>query len=105
MQKHTKIYMDYFGLSEGDYIGSELTNSPSGPIHHIKFRSQEKNDSIENLMALTPEEHSRAHFVGNKKRWIKAEYLQDKHNQFKKRYDENNPTTICSHNKIRNKKR
>ena len=39
-------------------------------------------------MALTREEHFEAH--GGK---YTQEFLQEKHNQFKKRYDENNPTT------------
>ncbi len=81
--------MDYFGLSEGDYIGSELTNSPSGPLHHIIFKSAGGKDEIENLMALTVEEHELAHFRGtlDKSKWLTAEYLQEKHNQFKANYD------------------
>ena len=90
MKKHTKIYLDYFGLSEGDYIGSELTNSPSGPPHHIIFKSQGGKDEIENIMALTPKEHELAHFRGtlDESKWLRAGYLQDKHNQFIKRYNE-----------------
>ena len=86
MRKHTKIYMKYFGLSEGDYIGSELTKSPSGPFHHIIFKSVGGKDEIENIMALTPREHNLAHFIGDKKKWLKADYLQKKHNKFIKDY-------------------
>ena len=95
MQKHTKIYLDYFGLSEGDYIGSELSDSPSGPPHHIILKSAGGKDVIENIMALTPKEHELAHFRGtmDESKWLRAEYLQEKHNQFKKRYDENNSIT------------
>ena len=104
MQRHTKTYMDYFGLSEGDYIGSELSNSPSGPPHHIILKSAGGKDNIENLMALTPEEHELAHFKGtlDESKWLRADYLQKKHNKFIKRYNENNTSSLYPHNKIRN---
>lgn len=60
MQKHTKLYMDYFNYSEGDYIPSELSGGPAVDIHHIEY-GRSREDKIENLIALTREEHEEAH--------------------------------------------
>ena len=82
--------MDYFGLSEGDYIGSELSNSPSGPPHHIILKSAGGKDVIENIMALTLEEHELAHFRGtmDESKWLRADYLQKIHKQYLKNFNE-----------------
>jgi len=62
MKKHTKIYFDYFGYSTGEFIPSELSGLPSVDINHIDCRGMGGNpsgdkDVIENLMAMTREEH------------------------------------------------
>lgn len=60
MKKHTKIYFDYFGYSGEDYIPSEISGLPAVDIHHIERRGMggsKSADNIENLMALTREEH------------------------------------------------
>lgn len=64
MKKHTKIYFEALDYKEGDYIPSELSGSPAVDIHHIISRGRSGQDRIENLMALTREEHIR---FGDKK--------------------------------------
>ena len=64
MKPHTKIYYDYFGYSEGDFVPSELSGLPAVDVNHIDARGmggdpQGKKDNILNLMAMTREEHNR----------------------------------------------
>lgn len=67
MRKHTKIYFDFFKVDYDPYTGwhdckSELSGLPSRDIHHINSRGMggSKNaDKIENLMALTRQEHEK----------------------------------------------
>ena len=80
MKKHTKIYMDFFGYSESDFIPSELSGQRAVDIHHIERRGMggsKSKDDINNLMALTREEHIK---YGDKKQYI--EYLKKKHSEF-----------------------
>ena len=74
MKPYVKVYMNHFGYGEQDFIPSELSGKRAHDIHHIKFRSQGGKDEIENLIALTREEHNEAHAnpVCNKK-------LKEKH--------------------------
>lgn len=81
MKKYIKTYCDFFGYVEGEFIPSELSGSFSQDIHHIKKRSQLGKDNIENLIALTREEHNEAH--GGK---YTQEFLQEKHNLFMEMY-------------------
>lgn len=53
MRKYKKVYLDAFGYSEQDFIPCELSGSQAVDIHHIVNRE----DRIENLMALTRENH------------------------------------------------
>lgn len=62
MKKHTKIYMDALGYSVGDFIPSEISGKPAVDIHHIDARGMggsKDKDVIENLMAVTREEHEK----------------------------------------------
>src|SRR5688572_962858 len=82
MRKHTKVYCDYFGYSEGDFIPSELSGGRANDCHHIDARGAGGNpsgdkDVIENLMAMTREEHEK---YGDKKQF-KAILIQA-HRQF-----------------------
>ena len=77
MQKYIKTYCDYFGYVEDEYIPSEVSGEWAVDIHHIVFRSRGGKDNIENLIALTREEHEEAD--GGK---YTVEFLQEKHNQF-----------------------
>jgi len=55
MKNHTKVYMDYFGYGEDDFIPCEVCEKRAVDVHHINCRgmggSKEK-DVIENLMGL-----------------------------------------------------
>lgn len=84
MKPHIKIYMDYFGYGEEDFIPSELSGLPSNDCHHIERRGsggRKGADVIENLMALTREEHIR---YGDKKQY--KEWLKQKHFEFMENY-------------------
>ena len=61
MQKYKRVYLSYFNYGEQDYVPSEYSGLPAEDIHHLTFRSQGGKDEVENLMALTREEHDRAH--------------------------------------------
>ena len=50
MQNHTKVYMNFFGYGEQDFIPCEMCGSRAADIHHIEKRNITKNDYIENLM-------------------------------------------------------
>lgn len=51
--------MKHFGYGDQDYIPSEYSGSPAVDIHHLNGRGPGK-DVIDNLMALTRDEHLRA---------------------------------------------
>lgn len=66
MQKHTKIYLDYFPSHTG-YYACEVCSQKATEIHHIKRRSEfgsktkSEQDKIENLIALCRDCHQKAH--------------------------------------------
>lgn len=80
-KEYIKTYLNYFGYSEGDYIPSEISGSPAVDIHHIEHNGTRKHN-IENLIALTREEHIKAHNYE-----LKKEYLKKIHNKFMKKYE------------------
>jgi len=80
MRKYIKVYMDYFGYDEGDFIPSELSDKPADDIHHITPKSRGGKDVIENLIALTREEHDKVHARGT----ITKQQLIDRHNEILK---------------------
>ena len=62
MKPHIKTYLKFFNYGEQDFIPSE--HSPSkraADVHHIIPKSQGGTDNIENLIALTRNEHKAAH--------------------------------------------
>ena len=79
MKPYQKTYFDYFGYDESDFIPSEISGGPSNHIHHIDCKGMggsRKRDNIENLMALTMEEHEK---YGDKKQytdWLKEIHLK-----------------------------
>lgn len=80
MQKHTKIYFDYFGYGEDDFVPSEISGDKAVDINHIDNRGMggsKTKDYIENLIALTREEHEK---YGDKKEYF--EYLRKIHKEF-----------------------
>lgn len=57
---HTALYMAAFGYGDSDFIPSELSGQKASDTHHIICRGSggtKTEDRIENLMALTREEH------------------------------------------------
>ena len=79
MQKHTKIYMDYFGYGEDDFIPCEIPGCGvrANDTNHIKCRGMggsKTKDYIENLMALCRKHHDE---YGDKKQYL--EFLQNTH--------------------------
>lgn len=79
MRKHTKIYLDYFGYDDSDYIQCELCPNPAVDIHHIDARGmggRKSADTIENLMALCRKCHDK---YGDKKQY--KEFLKQKHKE------------------------
>ena len=94
MRKHTKMYFDFFNVDYDHVSGwhdcvSEISGENAVDIHHIDSRGMggSKNaDRIENLMALTREEHE---FYGDKKQYL--EYLKQVHGDYIKRFTKNKP--------------
>lgn len=77
MTKHGRIYLDALGLDATDFIASEISGQAACDLHHIDCRGMggtKKEDRIENLIALSREEHDR---LGDKKQFMF--YLYAKH--------------------------
>jgi hypothetical protein len=89
MKKHTKVYFNFFNVEYDPVSGwhncvSEISGLPAVDIHHIESRGMggSKNaDRIENLMALTREEHE--HY-GDKTEHL--EYLKQTHADYIKKF-------------------
>ena len=56
-------YLKFFGYGEQDFVPSELSGKHAADIHHIILKSQGGTDNIENLIALTRNEHDAAHHL------------------------------------------
>ena len=88
MQKHVKVYLDYFDLGEQDVWLCEkckhsfkINNGLN--IHHIHGRGKGK-DVIENLMCLCIQDcHVLAH---SSKSYVSKQEFQDIHNNFLTKY-------------------
>jgi hypothetical protein len=77
MQKHTQIYLDYFGYTTADFIPCEVCSARAVDIHHIKARGMggsKELDVIGNLMAMCRYCHD---LLGDKKQHM--EFLKEKH--------------------------
>lgn len=77
MREHTRLYMKFFGFGEQDFIPSELSGQKAVDIHHINSRGSggtTQEEDIENLMAVTREEHNK---YGDKKQYV--EFLRERH--------------------------
>ena len=87
MKKHVKIYIDFFGYGEQDFIPCEISGQRAVDIHHIDNKGMGGSnckDTIENLMALAREYHEAAHAEKYKKETLykihKAFMLNHKNN-------------------------
>lgn len=74
MVSYKRLYLEHFYYGEQDFVPSEFSGKRATEIHHILPKSLGGKDEIENLIALTREEHNEAHAnpVFNKK-------LKEKH--------------------------
>lgn len=64
MQKHTKIYFNYYDYCENDFIGCEVCGSKAVDIHHLTAKGMggsKTKDYIENLIALCRSCHTKCH--------------------------------------------
>lgn len=67
MQNHTKVFFEFYGYNQGDFIQCQVCGKQSVDIHHIiprsKFGSKRKDeqDAINNLIALCRTCHDQAH--------------------------------------------
>jgi hypothetical protein len=80
MIKYKQLYIKAFGFDEGDFIPSEISGTASVDIHHIVGRGKCGEDRIENLMALTREEHT---IYGDKKVYMGILLRIHRHNLYK----------------------
>lgn len=60
MQKHTRVYLDFFGYDQSDTIYCEMCNAVAVDIHHLEKRNKTKNDFIENLIGVCRSCHIKA---------------------------------------------
>lgn len=73
MQKHTKNYIDFFGIGEQDVILCTVRNAPCNDLHHVYIKGMggrktyERNgdtfdiNGVENIIALCRGCHVKAH--------------------------------------------
>jgi 5-methylcytosine-specific restriction endonuclease McrA len=79
MKKHTRVYLDYFGIDTGSFFECEVCKGIGVDIHHIDSRKMggtKGKDVIENLMLLCRTCHD---LYGDRKQF--KEFLQNIHNQ------------------------
>ncbi|MHB8410263.1 MAG: HNH endonuclease [Acidiferrobacterales bacterium] len=58
---YKKLYMDFYGYYEGDFIPCAICQAPAVDIHHIDAKGMGGDDSrnrIENLIALCRKHHT-----------------------------------------------
>jgi len=78
MQKHVKLYMQFWGYDTSDFIPCEVCAAPAVDIHHIIPRGSggsKLRDTKENLMALCRSCHHKADFGTE----YSKQFLQDIH--------------------------
>ena len=61
MQKHSKVYLKYFGYGQDDIIPCEVCGCNAVDIHHIYGRIGHFANDISNIMALCRQDHDKAH--------------------------------------------
>jgi len=62
MQKHTKVFTDYYNIGEQDILVCQYCNAEQlVDVHHIEYRSHGGKDEIENLIGLGRKCHNKAH--------------------------------------------
>ncbi len=79
MQKHTKIYLDYFGFDQTDFIACEICGAKATDIHHIDARGMggsKTKDFIENLQAVCRKCHTEYGDISDIKDTLKEIHLK-----------------------------
>jgi len=82
MQKHTKIYLEFFGFDETDFIACEICGKKGSEIHHIepksKFGSKRKDeqDLISNIMCVCRTCHNEYGQISDLKETLKLVHLK-----------------------------
>ena len=65
MKNHTRVYMDFFGMTGAECVACELCGTVAMPrmldVHHVVYRSAGGGDNIENLVGLCRDCHDAAH--------------------------------------------
>ena len=74
MQKHTRIYLDYFDYGEQDSIPCEMGCGLAVDVHHINGRGKGK-DVIENLIGLCRDRHTDVHLCKISKQKLQKIHL------------------------------
>jgi|TARA_R100000781_G_scaffold89665_2_gene55218 hypothetical protein len=95
MQKHTKVYMQFFDYGEQDFIPCEMCGSKATDIHHIERRTRNKvtNDFVENLVGLCRDCHIKAESDTMFNMFCRIQHLENVTNQvyalieYKRRYE------------------
>lgn len=75
MKKHVKNYLEYFDLTEADFILCEICSALAVDLHHIKYKSRGGNDHASNIIAICRNCHELAH-----SNVLTQEHLQEIHN-------------------------
>lgn len=84
MKPYQKTYMDFFGYEFANDIISEISEKLANEIHHIEARKMggsKTKDNIENLIAVTREEHEE---YGDKKQHMI--FLKETHKKFMEKH-------------------
>ena len=95
MQKHTKVYFDFFDYGMDDFIPCEMCGSKATDIHHIERRTRNKvtNDYVENLVGLCRDCHIKAESDSMFNMFCRIQHLENVTNQvyalieYKRRYE------------------
>jgi predicted HNH restriction endonuclease len=64
MKKHVKIYLNYHGYGQQDFIPCKICGTRAVDIHHIEPKGMggsKQRDTIDNLISLCRKCHEKAH--------------------------------------------
>ena len=81
MKKHTKIYLDFFGYGEQDFIPCENCGQRAVDVHHIDPRGMGgdptgSKDRIDNLVGLCRNCHNKAEKLNEFNEMIKEKHIR-----------------------------